>query len=189
MDENLKLRQRIQRIKNKRFRIEDNQKICKKCTREYLEKENFNWSCKTHQSEWSSDAQMWWCCGKTTKEADGCKIAKHESKDDDEDEAADPDAKEEQQKHLKNVRCFCCKEVGHTIDQCPRDPNLKTTKDAIEDLERVKQIKDYRKLFSDTMILTTHFLKRCTKVPKVKKPQLEMGDGANTTLLSGQTPG
>ena len=47
-DENLKLRQRIQRIKNKRFRIEDNQKICKKCTREYLEKENFNWSCKTH---------------------------------------------------------------------------------------------------------------------------------------------
>jgi hypothetical protein len=56
MDENLKLRQRIQRIKNKRFRIEDNQKICKKCTREYLEKENFNWSCKTHQSEWSSEA-------------------------------------------------------------------------------------------------------------------------------------
>jgi hypothetical protein len=47
-EENLKLRQRIQRIKNKRFRIEDNQKICKKCTREYLEKENFNWSCKTH---------------------------------------------------------------------------------------------------------------------------------------------
>ena len=130
---------------------------------------------------------MWWCCGKTTKEADGCKIAKHESKDDDEDEAADPDAKEEQQKHLKNVRCYCCKEVGHTIDQCPRDPNLKTDKEAIEDLERIKQIKDYRKLFSDTMILTTHFLKRCTKVPKVKKPQLEMGDG-NTTI-SGQTPG
>jgi hypothetical protein len=47
-DENTKLRQRIQRIKNKRFRIEDNQKICKKCTKEYLEKENFNWSCKTH---------------------------------------------------------------------------------------------------------------------------------------------
>lgn len=132
---------------------------------------------------------MWWCCGKTTKEADGCKIAKHESKDDDEDEAADPDAKEEQQKHLKNVRCFCCKEVGHTIDQCPRDPNLKTTKDAIEEMDRVKQIKDYRKLFSDTMILTTHFLKRCTKVPKVKKPQLESADGANTTLISGQTPG
>ena len=38
------------------------------------------------------------------------------------------------------------------------------------------------------MILTTHFLKRCIKVPKVKKPQLETVDGANTTL-SGQTPG
>jgi hypothetical protein len=48
VEENIKLRQRIQRIKNKRFRIEDNQKICKKCTKEYLEKENFNWSCKTH---------------------------------------------------------------------------------------------------------------------------------------------
>lgn len=181
-DENLKLRQRIQRIKNKRFRIEDNQKICKKCTREYLEKENFNWSCKTHQSEWSNDAQMWWCCGKTTKEADGCKIGKHESKDDDEDEAADP--KEEQQKHLKNVRCHCCKEVGHTIDTCPRDPNIKTNREPMDELVRIKQIKDYRKLFGDTMILTTHFLKKCIKVPKIKKPQLEMLNGQNTTLLS-----
>ena len=132
---------------------------------------------------------MWWCCGKKSKEAEGCKISKHESKDDDEDEAADPDGKEEIQKQLKNVRCFCCKEVGHLIEQCPRDPNLKTKNDAVEELERVKQIKDYRKLFSDTMILTTNFLKRCTKVPKVKKPRLESGDGDNTTLISGQTPG
>ena len=69
---------------------------------------------------------MWWCCGKTTKEANGCKIGKHESKDDEEDEAADPNAKEESQKNQKNVRCLCCKEVGHKTTDCPREPNLRT---------------------------------------------------------------
>lgn len=123
--ENIKLKQRIQKLKNKRFRIEDNQKICKKCGKEYLEKENFNWSCRTHTSEWSGE--MWWCCGKTQKEADGCKIGKHECKEDDEDDAGDPDGnKDDQNKQLRNVRCFCCKEIGHTIEQCPRDPNMKT---------------------------------------------------------------
>ena len=28
-------------------------------------------------------------------------------------------------------------------------------------------LKDYRKLFVDTMITTTHFLKKCVKVPKI----------------------
>ncbi len=45
---------------------------------------------------------------------------------------------------------------------------MKTNHDPEEDLERIQRIKDFRKLFSDTMILTTHFLKRCTKVPKIK---------------------
>jgi chromosome segregation ATPase len=43
-----KMRQRIQKLKNRRnFNI--NQKICKQCGKEYLEKENFNWSCRTHR--------------------------------------------------------------------------------------------------------------------------------------------
>lgn len=29
---------------------------------------------------------MWWCCGKTSKEAAGCKFSKHETKDEEEDE-------------------------------------------------------------------------------------------------------
>lgn len=29
---------------------------------------------------------MWWCCGKTDKDAHGCKFSKHESKEDDEDD-------------------------------------------------------------------------------------------------------
>jgi hypothetical protein len=28
---------------------------------------------------------MWWCCGKTIKEALGCKFRKHETKDDEEE--------------------------------------------------------------------------------------------------------
>ena len=43
-----KMRIRITRLKNRRtFNI--NQKICKLCGKEYLEKENFNWSCRTHR--------------------------------------------------------------------------------------------------------------------------------------------
>lgn len=29
---------------------------------------------------------MWWCCGKTSKDAPGCKFRKHESKDDEKDD-------------------------------------------------------------------------------------------------------
>lgn len=52
------------------------------------------------------------------------------------------------------------------MEQCPRDPNFKTNVDLEEETERMQRIKDYRTLFSDTMITTTHFLKRCIKVPK-----------------------
>ena len=31
------------------------------------------------------------------------------------------------------------------------------------------QIKDYRKLFSDTAVTTTHFLKKCIRVPKIEE--------------------
>jgi len=60
---------------------------------------------------------------------------------------------------------MCCKELGHNITDCPRDPNLKTRNDNELDYERIQRIKDYRKLFADTMVLTTHFLKKCVLVP------------------------
>jgi hypothetical protein len=67
---------------------------------------------------------MWWCCGKTSKEAIGCKYQKHESKDDAED-SDDADG-EKKEKVDRNLRCFCCREVGHTLVNCPRDPNMRT---------------------------------------------------------------
>lgn len=63
-----KLRQRLVKMKRRR-NINVNQKICKNCQKEYLESDNFNWSCTTHQAEWGG--KMWWCCGKTSKDAQG----------------------------------------------------------------------------------------------------------------------
>lgn len=48
MMEREKMKQRFIKLKNRRFKIDQDQKICKKCGKEYLEKENYNWSCRTH---------------------------------------------------------------------------------------------------------------------------------------------
>lgn len=49
--------------------------------------------------------------------------------------------------NLRNARCLCCKEIGHRIENCPRDPNLRTgERDTDLDFERIKNIKDFRKL-------------------------------------------
>ena len=85
--------------------------------------------------------------------------------DEDDDDTND----ENGQKNMKNQRCQCCKQIGHSIDQCERDPNMKTisTKEDIEkEFQRVTQLKDFRKLFPDTQIATTIFLKKCIKVKK-----------------------
>ena len=58
---------RITRMKKTRFISVDASKTCKLCGADYLESENFNWSCRTHKSEFSGE--IWWCCGKTNKEA------------------------------------------------------------------------------------------------------------------------
>lgn len=72
------------KIKNRKGRIDLGVKICKICTREYNETDNFNWSCQTHKLEYGGE--MWWCCGKKELTAPGCKTQKHESKEEDDDE-------------------------------------------------------------------------------------------------------
>lgn len=79
---------------------------------------------------------MWWCCGNINKEALGCKFSKHESKDD-EDEDMEHLEEEDALHKNKNARCICCKEKGHLATDCPRDPNLKTAKDADEEVTRI----------------------------------------------------
>lgn len=51
-------RERINQMKLKR-NINTYGKICRNCNKDYIEKENFKWSCVTHLREWSG--KMWWC--------------------------------------------------------------------------------------------------------------------------------
>ena len=132
-------------MKLKKGKIDKDIKMCKFCSKEYKDQENFNWSCRTHQYEFSGE--MWWCCGKRGRDQPGCKFAKHESKEDDDDEDAGDKVKD-QQRVLKYTKCNCCKELGHTIEQCPRDPNLKTKQHQGYDFQRVLKLQeDNRKLF------------------------------------------
>ena len=116
---------------------------------------------------------MWWCCGKIGKETLGCKFSKHVHKEDD-DEDDDQDAKDKSKASLlKSTRCQCCKELGHTMETCYRDPNLKTNQEVDEDIKRIQTIKDNRKLFADSSVTTTHFLNKLSKVPRLDETMLK----------------
>lgn len=84
IDEREKLKVRIIKLAARKGTGKEGIKTCKNCTKEYNEKENFNWSCRMHQSDWGGE--MWWCCGKRGKDQPGCRYSKHESKDDEIDE-------------------------------------------------------------------------------------------------------
>jgi hypothetical protein len=164
-----KMKQRIIKLKSRKGKVDQGIKMCKLCALEYHDKENFNWSCRTHRGVYGGE--MWWCCGKRGKDQPGCKFSKHESKDD-EDEDDEHGKRCSKGKHLKYMRCNCCKELGHTIDTCPRDPNMRTmiggvAADPYDELERTQKIEDFRKLFADTAVTTTHFLKKCVRVPRL----------------------
>ena len=168
-----KMKDRVKKLKMRRGKYDDQEKVCKNCGKDYIETENFNWSCRTHRSEFSGE--IWWCCGKDYIEAPGCKYSKHESKEDHEDTEHD---EEFQQKNIK-IRCYCCKELGHTIDVCPRDPNIRSKVDSQLDYERIQKIKDYRKLHAETVATTTHFLKKCVIVPNKHNEHEERTNKAN----------
>ena len=70
-----------------------------------------------HQSEWGGE--MWWCCGKTSKDAPGCKFGKHQASQDadNEDFVGDPDEREKEIERQKKLqKCLCCKQFGHSIE-------------------------------------------------------------------------
>lgn len=72
---------------------------------------------------------------------------------------------------------MCCKEMGHSIENCYRDPNIKTSYgDGIEnEIKRIAEITDNRRFFSDTAVVTTKYLKMCVKIPIVDE-DLVKGD-------------
>ena len=140
---------RIQKLIQRKGKFDSGMLTCKNCGREYNEKENFKWSCRTHYGSYSGE--MWWCCGKFGKDQLGCRYSAHESKDEDDDEE-NPDAADGDSKNDKYVRCACCKEIGHSIEECTRDPNIKTGLKADKEFERIQRMKDFRKLFADSVV-------------------------------------
>ena len=150
IDEREKMKLRIVKLKNRKGKVDQGIKMCRNCGKEFHEKENFNWSCRTHPYDYSGE--MWWCCGKRGKEQPGCKFSKHECKEDDDEDEDEAENEKNKAKHMKYIRCQCCKEVGHSIDKCPLDPNFKTVQISGVEAEqaRLAKLKDYKKLFADT---------------------------------------
>lgn len=105
---------------------------------------------------------MWWCCGKTSKDASGCKYAKHFSKEDEDEELVHQEGEAEEANLLaknKNVRCYCCKEKGHGAKECPRDPNIKTLVDIQNEDKRLAKARDLKKLLSDSLSVTSRLFR------------------------------
>jgi len=130
MDEREKMKLRITKLKNRKGKVDHGIKLCRNCGKEFPEKENFNWSCRTHQYDYSGE--MWWCCGKRGRDQPGCKFSKHEYKEDNDEEDDENDKEKNKQKQMKLMRCQCCKELGHSMENCERDPNIKTKGEDLE---------------------------------------------------------
>ena len=97
-----KLRNRLQQFRQRRRQFgEVEEKVCKHCQKVFTEHENFNWSCRCHTGEYSGE--MWWCCGRHGKDADGCKTSKHESKG--EEDALAVEKEDMEQVRLQAVQC------------------------------------------------------------------------------------
>ena len=144
---------------NRKGKFDAGIKSCNRCKLDYTEKENYNWSCRVHKSMWGGE--MYWCCGKTSKDAPGCLVTKHEAGDGDDD---DVKGKEDTQ-NKANQKCGCCRGLGCDISNCKRDPNLKRSEDPTEEIDRISKIKDFRKLHADTQVQTTQLLKKLVMMP------------------------
>ncbi|CAI2381308.1 unnamed protein product [Moneuplotes crassus] len=130
------LRERIVDIK-KRKSFSTKIRICRNCEQEYLEDENFKWSCVRHTKIYSGE--MWWCCGRKNKEDPGCTVNFHINKDFSKAET-DKEITENRKLRLKNHKCECCKKIGHEPNMCSDDPNYRTPLPIKEEYKRVEKI-------------------------------------------------
>ena len=93
---------------------------------------------------------MWWCCGKRSVDAPGCQFNKHEPGGEQES-----DDGELNDKDFKLIRCQCCRELGHSIENCLKDPNFLTKWEDVDfDLERINKISDLKKYHANSHVNT-----------------------------------
>lgn len=99
-EEQDKTRQKLKQMRIKRRQFgEMEEKVCRSCGKTYYDNENYNWSCRIHFSQYGGE--LWWCCGKEGQNAPGCKLSKHECKEDEEDD----EQEEEGRTRSTHVKC------------------------------------------------------------------------------------
>lgn len=63
---------------------------------------------------------------------------------------------------------MCCKEYGHLSNDCPKDPNLRSGHDALDEDDRLGIKRETKKYTPDTQYLTQNMLKELA-IKKDKK--------------------
>mmetsp|Transcript_11619 Transcript_11619/g.17612 ORF Transcript_11619/g.17612 Transcript_11619/m.17612 type:complete len:81 (-) Transcript_11619:556-798(-) len=58
---------------------------------------------------------------------------------------------------------MCCKEFGHTAEECPKDPNYRSAFNIIEEDDRIENMQDSKKLNQDAGVLTMRMLTELSK--------------------------
>lgn len=107
-------------------------KVCIHCKTGYTEDANFNWSCRRHRSRFNGT--IYFCCGSTVKQVEGCEISKHVARD------------EAGVELVSSGRSLCssCKLEGHRPPECPLDPNIRSHFYMNDELERVLKVKELK---------------------------------------------
>jgi len=49
------LKKRLKKMKTNKGRLQDGQKICSNCNKDYFENQNFSWKCRIHKSDYSDE--------------------------------------------------------------------------------------------------------------------------------------
>ncbi|OMJ90184.1 hypothetical protein SteCoe_7473 [Stentor coeruleus] len=144
-DEHIKLRTKLKSYKKNVTTDLLQEKYCKNCQKPFTEAGNFNWSCKRHSSQYCEG--VYWCCGQKGKDAQGCITSKHIS-------IEDKELIEDGKKNEIIIFCSSCRNQGHSLSECPKDPNARSHFDPTEELTRIEDyVKNRKKMNTDSYML------------------------------------
>ncbi|OMJ68267.1 hypothetical protein SteCoe_34333 [Stentor coeruleus] len=169
-DEHIKLRTKLKSYKKSVSTDLLQEKYCKNCQKPFTEAANFNWSCKRHSSQYCE--KVYWCCGQKGKDAQGCITSKHIS-------VEDKELIEDSKKNQVIVFCSSCRNQGHSLSECPKDPNARSHFDPAEELARIEDYaKNRKKMNADSYMLKRKFIgmamQRIKKSDTIIKNEIEL---------------
>jgi hypothetical protein len=84
---------------------------------------------------------MWWCCGRVGENAVGCISSKHVPRDEEEELLETQEQEENEKALLAQTKCYSCREFGHRIVFCEKDPNIRSFYETEMELDRVTQVR------------------------------------------------